>query len=413
MEWLGLTFDEGPLLQSGRTEIYNRALAKMLSDGTAFRCFVPIEEARRSLEEQQSAGATSYFSPDRELTPQESQRRADAGESHVIRFRCPPGETVFTDLIRGEIRIDHQAVGDIVLARSDGFPTYNFVVVVDDSDMGITHVVRGEDHISNTPKQILIFQALGHAVPAFAHLPLILGSDKRKLSKRHGDVTTDAYQEMGILPEAFVNHLALLGWSPGDDQEIFTREELVERFTLERVGKAGAVFDLEKLRWMNGMHLRALSDEAFIAWAREAPTLREAIQSPEFDRTALLMKARANTWEELGHLLEPFFTESPSVDEVAEAKHLGKPTAAPLLQAAADALEAAPDFQDHEALENVLRGVAEKSDVKFGLLVHPCRVSLTGRDKGAGLTEVMVALGRERTLRRLRRGAERATELNR
>jgi glutamyl-tRNA synthetase len=415
LRWLGLDWDGEPVFQSQRGDLHRRALDRMLAEGTAFRCFVPLEAAREAVERaKQTDGQAAFFSPDRDLDPAEAQRRAEAGEPHVVRFRCPEGETVSQDLIVGEVRVDHRTIGDIVLARSDGSPTYNFVVVVDDSDMGITHIIRGMDHISNTPKQILIFQALGLAVPRFAHIPLINGPDKRKLSKRHGAVTTDAFMAMGILPEAMVNHMALLGWSPGDDREIFTRDELIEFFSLDRVGKSAAVFDTEKLRWFNGMSLRALDDEAFVAWARGAPGLQgnPCLDDTEWFRSvALMMKERATTWEELEHLLEPFLTEEIAFDEKAEAKHLGKPTARPVLEAVADLLEGLDELSDPGAIEQRLRDLSEKMEIKFGLLVHPCRVALTGRDRGAGLTEVMVALGRERCVRRLRGGAERAAAL--
>ncbi|MBN1477203.1 glutamate--tRNA ligase [Candidatus Sumerlaeota bacterium] len=415
LKWLGLDWDGEPVHQSQRGELHRRALDRMLAEGTAFRCFVPLEAAREAVERaKQTDGQAAFFSPDRDLDPDEARRRADTGEPHVIRFRCPEGETVCQDLIVGEVRVDHRTIGDIVLARSDGAPTYNFVVVVDDSDMGITHVIRGMDHISNTPKQILIFQALGLPVPRFAHIPLINGPDKRKLSKRHGAVTTDEFMAMGILPEAMVNYMALLGWSPGDDREIFTRDELIEAFSLERVGKSAAVFDPDKLRWLNGVALRALDDEAFVAWARSAPALQgnpRLSDTDWFASVALMMKERASTWEELVHLLEPFLSEEITFDDAAVAKHLGKPTARPVLEAVTDMLEGLDELTNPDAIEQRLRDLSEKMEIKFGLLVHPCRVALTGRDRGAGLTEVMVALGRDRCVRRLREGMDRAGAL--
>jgi glutamyl-tRNA synthetase len=415
LNWLGLDWDGDPIHQSQREALHRRALDRMLAEGTACRCFVPLEEAREAVERaKRTDGQAAFFSPDRDLDPDEARRRAEAGEPHVIRFRCPEGETVHRDLVLGEVRVDHRTIGDFDHARSDGTPTYNFVVVVDDSDMGITHIIRGMDHISNTPKQILIFQALQLPVPQFAHIPLINGPDKRKLSKRHGAVTTDEFMAMGILPEAMVNLMALLGWSPGDDREIFTRDELLEAFSLERVGKSAAVFDPDKLRWFNGMWLRSLDDEAFVAWARSAPALQGHPRLSEtewFGSVALMMKERANTWEDLVHLLDPFLSEEVVFDERAEAKHLGKPTARPVLEAVADSLEGLDALSDPDAIEQRLRDLSERMEIKFGLLVHPCRVALTGRDRGAGLTEVMVALGRERCVRRLRAGAERAGSL--
>jgi nondiscriminating glutamyl-tRNA synthetase len=411
MHWLGLEPDEGPYLQSQRGELHRATLERMLREGTAFRCFIPQEQAREAVDRaKRTGGPTAFFSPDRDLAASEARRRAEAGESHVVRFRCPPEEVVFEDRIRGVIRIDHTAVGDIVLARPDGSPTYNFVVVVDDADMAVTHVIRGEDHISNTPKQILLFRALGHQAPIYAHLPLILAPDKAKLSKRHGAVTAEEFRAAGFLPEALVNYMALLGWSPGNDQEVFTRQELVEQFSLDRIGKSGAVFDAEKLRWLNGVHLRALSDDAFVQWALMAPEMKARAQGQDSEslrRIVLLEKERSRTWEELGDHLGPFFSEALDFDPRAEAKHLGKPTARPLLLAAADLLESRGNFADPVALEVQLRALAEEKAVKFGLLVHPCRVALTGRDQGAGLTQIMAALGRERTVRRLREAASR------
>lgn len=406
LQWLGLDLDAEPVFQSRRGDMYRDVLDKMLQAGTAFRCFVPQEESRKAVDEaKKKDGQAAYFSPDRNLAPEESQRRADAGEPFVIRLKCPEGQTVFNDLIRGPIEVSNSTIGDIVLARSDGNPTYNYVVVVDDHDMGISHVVRGEDHIPNTPKQIQVFRAMGWPEPLFAHLPLILGPDKAKLSKRHGAVTTDQYQMQGILPVALKNYMALLGWSPGDDREVFTVEELVRDFSLERVNKSASVFDHEKLRWLNGVHLRNLDDASFVEWARQTPAYQghpKLYDKEWFHAAALLGKERARTWDELVFQLEPFMEDDLKFDEKAVAKHLGKPTAKTVLEEAAALLERAEDFTDHEGLEQLLREMGEKLDLKFGLIVHPCRVAMTGRDKGPGLTEVMVCIGKRRTVDRMR-----------
>lgn len=266
MRWLGLDWDEGPHYQSRRLERYREFATDLLAAGKVYRCFCSAAGEDRDYREG-TAGAADHSCP--HLDAGESASRAGAGEPCALRFGVPPGRTVFEDGVFGRIEVDHSTLEDFVLLRSDGVPTYHLGVVVDDLDMAITHVIRGADHISNTPKQILLYQAAGRPLPVFAHLPLILGPDKQRLSKRHGATSVMAYAEAGYLPEAFFNFLSLLGWSPGDDREILDRRELVSLFTLAGVGRANAVFGTDKLDWFNGQYLRALPAARLRALAEE------------------------------------------------------------------------------------------------------------------------------------------------
>ena len=256
LKWLQLNWDEGPIYQSQRLDLYRKAAFELVEKGKAYRCFCKPDEinARREAGMKEK-GMWKYERTCYNLTPEEIQKNITSGIPFAIRFLVPPGSTSFDDLVHGKIELDHSQVDDFVLLRSDGHPTYHLSVVVDDIDMGITHIVRGDDHISNTPKQILLYDAFDKKPPHFAHIPLILGTDKKRLSKRHGSVAVEEYQRMGILPEALVNFLALLGWNPGDEREIMALDELVREFDLDRVNSSNAVFDLKKLQWMNSKYL--------------------------------------------------------------------------------------------------------------------------------------------------------------
>ncbi|HEU4463693.1 MAG TPA: glutamate--tRNA ligase, partial [Gemmatimonadota bacterium] len=260
LEWLGIDCDEGPFYQSERGARHREAAGRLVETGDAYPCFCTVEMLAAEREAAIARKESYVYSGRcRALDPAEVARRRAAGESSTIRFAVPPGETTWEDVVHGHTSFDNRTIGDFIILRSDGAPIYNLAVTVDDLDMRITHVVRGDDHISNTPKQILLYHALGVEPPVFGHVPLILGPDKSKLSKRHGAVAVTAYREQGFLAAAFVNFLALLGWSPGDDREVMTRAELIEAFTLDRITGKSAVFDVEKLEWLNGQHLSRLT----------------------------------------------------------------------------------------------------------------------------------------------------------
>ncbi len=405
MRWLGLTWDEGPYFQSRRLDRYRDFATQLVETGKAYRCFCAVDEgsAERTYQEKQADHKCAALACDA------SGRRALAGEPFAIRFRVPPDKTAFTDHVFGRIEVDNANLEDFVLLRSDGIPTYHLGVVVDDLDMKITHVIRGADHISNTPKQILLYESAGAPVPEFAHLPLILGPDKQRLSKRHGATSVMAYAGMGYLPEAFFNFLALLGWSPGDDREILTRQELIELFSLEGVGKANAVFGTEKLDWFNSQYIRNASPENLRTMVTSElkfmkiwndSTARFAPES--LDATLELIKNRARKMSDFGTNFRAFFTDDFVYDKAAVEKFLADPRLKDLVPALFQQYIESSDFT-LQSTEEILRRLAEREGIKPGLLINALRVGLTGQGVAPGLFEVMQVLGRQRTLARMQR----------
>jgi glutamyl-tRNA synthetase len=338
------------------------------------------------------------------------RRRLDAGEPAVVRLKVPEGETVrFTDLIRGEVAFETRELDDQVLLKSDGLPTYHLANVVDDHAMGITHVVRGEEWLPSTPKHLLLYAALGWAPPAFAHVPLILSPSGGKLSKRSAEqmgipVAVRQYREAGYEPEALLNFLALLGWHPEDEQELFSLDELVRRFSLERVSRSGAKFDLDKLEWMNGQWLRALTPEAIAARARAAVEARVGpVEEERLVAGAALLRERLTFAHDLADAAYLF--RDPEAYDEAGVKKRWKPESARLVRAYADRLEAGDAFTE-ASTEAAMRALAEEEGVAFGQVIHPVRLATTGTTAGAGMFETLAVLGREATVRRLRRAAE-------
>lgn len=409
MRWLGLSWDEGPFFQSQRLDRYRDFAAKLLADGHAYRCFCRSDETtdpNRAPEKPWAQQEHSCAS----LGNEESGRRALAGQPFAIRFRVPPDKTSFEDKVFGKIEVDNSILEDFVLLRTDGIPTYHLGVVVDDLDMRITHVIRGADHISNTPKQILLYKAAGAPIPDFAHLPLILGPDKQRLSKRHGATSVMAYAEMGYLPDAFFNFLALLGWSPGDDRELLSRRELAELYTLDGVGKADAVFGLEKLEWFNSQYLRNASPENLgdlvTGELKRAGILDSAKQIPNLQGMLELLKPRAKKLSDFSTNFRAFFTDDFVYEKAAADKFLTDSKLKSLMPGLLTLYRENSDFT-LQSNEDILRQFAENEGVKAGLLINALRVGLTGQGVAPGLFEVMQALGREKTLNRLERLVDR------
>jgi len=406
MRWLGLTWDEGPILQSERIARHHWAARAMIDSGHAYPCFCPPQRLERLREEARAKGEDfTYDGACRDLAREEAQRRIKAGEPHVVRFRIEPGRTVaFEDLIGGARRFETDVLGDFIIQRSDGSPVFHLSVVVDDHDMGITHILRGDDHVPNTPRQILLFEALGWTPPQYGHLPMIQGPDRTRLSKRHGATSVLDFEREGFLPEALVNFLALLGWSFDDKTEIMNREELIERFALERVNRSAAVFDREKLLWMNGVYLRNLGLERAAALARDF-FIQDGLsvgQLPEpwFRALVAMELERSRTLREMREHLDFFFVDTiAEYDEPGARKHFLAPGADQRL-ARLEATLAATPFEPL-ALEAALRALAEQGGEKFGPLIHPLRLALTGRTFSPGIFDVLSALGRERALRRI------------
>jgi len=410
LQWLGLTWDEGPYYQSKRLDLYREFAALLINRGNAYRCFCGKDEdgdPKSGYRDKDPLHAGKHSCA--EMNTEESDRRAASGEPFAVRFRVPPDRTSFCDLVFGNIEVENKILEDFVLIRTDGIPTYHLVVVSDDIDMGITHVIRGADHISNTPKQVLLYRAAGKSPPEFAHLPLIMGPDKQRLSKRHGATSVMAYAEMGYLPDAFFNFLSLLGWSPGDDRELLVREELVELFSLKGVGKADAVFGLEKLDWFNSQYLRNASADTLRKLVLKELQAKgivdphsEHFQIDSFDPKLELLKARAKKLSDFSTVFKAFFNDDFEYDPSASKKFLKDPKLKELIGALHDRYVQDTEFT-LRSTEETLRQLAEEEGIKAGLLINAARVALTGQGVAPGLFEVMLALGRRRTIERLRR----------
>jgi len=411
--WLGIDWDEGPFFQSEGVDRHKEEALRLLAEGKAYRDFSDPDAVKAEAEARGMHPSRVAREKADAMGQEESERRAAAGEPFAIRFRVPDGETRFTDLVHGEMRFGNDDIDDLVILRSDGTPVYNLAVVSDDHAMGITHVIRGDDHLSNTPKQALLYRALGYPEPTFGHVPLILGTDGKRLSKRHGATAVGDYEAQGILPEAMVNFLALLGWNPGDEREVMSREELVEAFTAERILKKSSVFDLEKLSWLNGRHLAETPTVELLSRVRTRLGGVDGTAAVRLDDDAWmttlveLLKVRARTVDEIAVQARPYVGDVLEYDEQAVAKHWRKdpPEAAARLEAVAARLRSAEWTE--EALEATLRGLAEEMGVGAGKLIHPLRVALTGQAASPGIFEVLVLLGRERALERIEAGLVR------
>ena len=417
LRWLGLTWDEGPevggvhapYFQSERLDRYRAAAARLLSDGHAYYCYCTPERLRIERERADARGeAWQYDRACLALTADRIAELEAAGTAKAIRFRVPPSGAAFVDAVHGPIAFDGASIEDFVILRSDRYPTYHLSVVVDDAEMGITDVIRGDDHISNTPKHVLLLQALGAAVPRFAHVPLILGADKKRLSKRHGATSVMEYQRQGYLAPAVVNFLALLGWSPGDDRELMSAKELIDSFSLDGISGGNAVFNTEKLDWMNGQYIARMSIDDLADAAR--PFFDDGglgshalVSEPRaFHRLLELLRPRVKRLTEFVEQARPLLTEMVAYEPEAVEKHLSSPDLAGHVAALVDALDTATSF-DEAQVEAAVRGTASARGLKAGALIHATRVAVTGRTQSPGLFEVLAWLGRERTRARLMR----------
>jgi glutamyl-tRNA synthetase len=408
LAWIGVVWDEGPFLQSERLPRHHERAEELLAAGKAYRCFCTQEELEAQRAEAQAGGAAfRYPRTCLHLSKGEVDARLAEGRPFVVRFRMPDDHIRFHDMVRGDMDFPPDALDDFVLLRSDGTPTYHMSVVVDDIDMKITHVIRGEDHLSNTPKHIPLFQALGGEVPTFGHLPLILGPDKKRLSKRYGATSVEEFRNEGMLPHALYNFMALLGWSPGDDREILTREEMIQLFSVDRLNASAAVFDREKLLWMNSQYM--LKTETAELRPYLEPFLEQyGLKDVDPDRlaTALeLHRPRAKTLKELAEQVVPYFQELPGYDPAACAKFLKDPALPGLLETLRDRYTALPEFTK-EALEAELRKLADERGVKAGVPIHPTRMALSGATGGPPLFDLIEVMGRETTERRLTKFVE-------
>lgn len=405
LEWIGVPWDEGPILQSARLERHQERARELLEAGKAYKDFRTKEELDTLRSQAEQSGESFYFRRDRyPMDTAEEARREAEGHPYAVRFRAPDEPVRFHDLVRGDMEFTPDVLEDFVLLRSDGSPTYHLSVVVDDVDMGITHVVRGEDHLTNTSKHVPLFKALEAPVPAFGHLPLILGPDKKRLSKRIGSTSVEEFQAEGFLPQALYNFLALLGWNPGDERELMSREEMIEAFTVERLNPSAAVFDREKLLWMNGQYIMSLSREELEPHLEPFLEARN-LDDEDRDRVWAAVEAhrpRARTLQELAEGLEPYFAGELSYDAESCAKFLKNPDLPGHLEKLRDRYAEVEPFQ-LQPLEDELRDLADELDVKAGALIHPLRMALTASKTGPGVFDVVVLTGREASQERLDR----------
>lgn len=411
LKWLGLDWDEGPIHQSSRLDLYRDYVSLLMNSGHAYYCFCSAEEIEEKRQEAQEQGeGWRYDGTWRDRSQEDVQAMLDAGVAKVVRFKIPEkGSTVVHDKVHGDVTFEHEVLEDFVLLRSDEKPTYHLSNVVDDIEMGVTHVIRGADHLPNTPKQILVYEALDAKLPVFAHLPLILGPDQKRLSKRHGATSVTHFRDSGYLSGAVVNYLALLGWNPGDDREIFTLHELTKEFSLERVNSSNAMFDSEKLAWLNGKYISEVPAGELMHSVRDALRNRGCWQEElDMERRdyifALidLWQSRSRTINELADNIAPFLTEAfPYLPEAINTYIKGKDLLDPLGSLREAFAQVDPWTQ--EEIEGTLRQLAEELGIEAADLIHASRVAVTGKPASPGIFEVLELLGRENTRVRLER----------
>jgi glutamyl-tRNA synthetase len=411
MRWLGLSWDEGPYFQTERMDLYKAAAEKLVASGAAYYCFCTKEELEQRRQAATAAGrAPQYDESCRKISPQDAAARKQAGASCAVRFAVPEtGSTKFQDAVFGEVEFANPELEDFVLLRSDGVPTYHLSVVCDDVDMKITHILRGADHISNTPKQVLLYQAMGAQLPVFAHVPLILGPDKTRLSKRHGATSVISYKDEGIVPEAFRNFLSLLGWTPPPGtKEMLGDEELIQLFSLEGISHSNAVFDRPKLDWFNTEYIRAYPAEKLLPLIEEEwqkAGVQVAGNREHLLATIELLKPRARNLKDFANSFRAFFSDAYENDPAAVEKFLKDAAVREMLVELGGLYASAPEFTE-ASTEQVLRDLATAKGVKAGGLINGARVALTGQAVAPSLFAVMVNLGREKTVARLQGAKE-------
>ena len=400
LDWLGIDYDEGPYFQTQRFEIYREYIQKLIDSGHAYYCTCTPEQIDAMRQKAMATGAKPRY----DGTCRE--KGLDASEKAVVRFKAPlTGTTVVEDVIKGNIVFQNDELDDFVICRSDGTPTYNFVVVVDDITMNINTIIRGDDHVMNTPKQIQLYRALGSPLPTFGHVPMVLGNDRARLSKRHGAMSVTAYRDMGFLPEALINYLVRLGWSHGD-QEFFTRNELIEVFDLKNIGRSAGVFDLDKLLALNAEHIMAASPQDLVAPL--TPFLEKAgiaVEAGDYILQVIeTLQPRSKTLAEMAEAALFYYLGDIIYDEKAAQKFL-KPEALEPLKLLADKLEALESYA-HSDLEDVFKAVMDQTGLKLGKIAQPVRVALTGRTASPGIFEIIAILGKDRVLPCLRKAIQ-------
>lgn len=422
LKWLGLDWDEGPekggdfgpYFQSQRLELYKEEVDRLLAEGKAYYCYCSPEELSERREAALKAGKPpKYDGRCRNLTPEQRKKFEDEGRPYTIRLKMPEeGQTVVEDLIRGTVVFDNSVLDDLIIVKSNGIPTYNFACVVDDNAMKMTHIIRAEEHLSNTPKQIQTYLALGYEIPKFAHVPMILAPDRSKLSKRHGATSVEEFRDQGYLAESIINYLTLLGWSPEGTEEIFDMDKAIREFTLERVNKTAAIYDVKKLTWINGHYMRELDleyiTEQTIPFMIKKGIITEEEARDNFDyikKVVEISRDRAKTLDELADTIAFFFKDVTEYEEKGVKKHFSKENAVELLTLGAEALEKLEDFT-HDKTEETFRNITADMGLKAAEIIHPTRLAITGRTVGPGLFDIIVLLGREKTVERMRKAAQ-------
>ena len=421
LKWLGINWDEGPEVggdcgpyyQSERLDIYKKYAEQLLAEGKAYYCFCTPADLEAQREKQRAAKQPfRYARTCRDLSKEEVEKRIAAGESYSVRVKIPlEGTITVHDLIHGDVTFNMDQFDDFVIVKSNGMPTYNFAVVVDDHLMGMTHVLRAEEHLSNTPKQLLIYEALGWEPPKFGHMPMILAPDRSKLSKRHGATSVEEFRSQGYLAEAIVNYLTLLGWGPCDERELFTLNETVDLFELEQMSKKAAIYDTKKLTWMNGQYLSELPLEKILPEAK-AFFIKDGLVTEDwftnheeyFAKLVDVVRVRVKTLQEVADASTYFFKDVTEYDAKGVAKHF-KPESVAILEQCIAAIEA-DDVYDLATTEAAYNKIAADNDLSLGKVIHPTRLALTGRTVSPGMFDVMVLLGKEKTLDRLHKAVE-------
>ncbi len=402
LKWLDMYWDEEIIFQSSRFDLYKNAIDKLLETGKAYRCFCSKDKiTEERLQTEKSGGGYLYSGTCRYLDEQTLQGNIDKNVPYSVRIIVPDGYTEFEDKIYGTIKINNKEIDDFIIARTDGNPVYNLVVVVDDSDMQITHVIRGEDHISNTPKQLLIYNALNYTVPIFAHLPMILGPDKKRLSKRHGATGVQEYRDQGYLGKSLINYLALLGWNPGTEQEIFSIEDLIEQFSIDRILKKSAVFDEKKLQWINGQHMYKMSASEILDYIHQNDSDWQVTEDRNYVLEVIeLMKERVKSLNEMIEMTDYFFVDPTHYDEKAVRKSWKDNFINEIIQKFRESLFQINSWNSAN-IEIALREFVENENISAGKIIHPTRLALSGVASGPSLFEMMELLSKDTCLRRL------------
>lgn len=413
LRWLNLNWDGEIVYQSAQIESHRALCRDLMDKDRAYPCFCDSEDlARKRKESEKKYGGYQYDGSCRSLTPEERQQRFESKIPFTLRFKVPDGRVAFEDMIHGHTEISTDELDDFIIQRSDGSPVYQIAVVADDQHMGITHVIRGDDHISNTYKQVLIYRAMEWDMPCFAHVPLILGPDKKRLSKRHGAASVEEYQKAGFLSEAVVNYLVLLGWSPGDDKEIMTLREMIDSFRLDRISKKSAVFDEQKLQWMNGYYISQCDDNKLLNLLKSM-LIQNGLADDNFFsdnqdyiiRMIQLLKPKIRTMNEFIERGAYFFKDPVDFDEKSVTKHWKREGVPALLETLVPKLESLEEWRE-DLIETAVRTHADENRIPAGQLIHPIRLAITGFGVSPGLFELMALLGKERVLRRMQKALD-------